>query len=59
MEGVTDMPMVPLSWLSDHVDVPEGTDAQALAAALVKVGPGRRRDTPGARHRARSLWVAF
>ena len=38
MEGVTDMPMVPLSWLSDHVDVPEGTDAQALAAALVKVG---------------------
>ena len=32
------MPMVPLSWLSDHVDVPEGTDAQALAAALVKVG---------------------
>lgn len=38
MEGVTDMPMVPLSWLSDHVDVPEGTDAEALAAALVKVG---------------------
>ena len=32
------MPMVPLSWLSDHVDVAEGTDAQALAAALVKVG---------------------
>ena len=32
------MPMVPLSWLSDHVDVPEGMDAQALAAALVKVG---------------------
>ena len=38
MEGVTDMPMVPLSWLADHVDVPEGTDAEALAAALVKVG---------------------
>ena len=32
------MPMVPLSWLADHVDVPEGTDAEALAAALVKVG---------------------
>jgi len=30
--------MVPPSWLSDHVDVPEGTDAEALAAALVKVG---------------------
>ena len=38
MEGETDMPMVPLSWLADHVDVPEGTDAEALAAALVKVG---------------------
>ena len=32
------MPMVPLSWLADHVDVVEGTDAAALAAALVKVG---------------------
>ena len=32
------MPMVPLSWLADHVDVAEGTDARALAAALVKVG---------------------
>ncbi|WP_040313447.1 phenylalanine--tRNA ligase subunit beta [Schaalia cardiffensis] len=32
------MPMVPLSWLADHVEVPEGTDATALAAALVKVG---------------------
>ena len=32
------MPMVPLSWLSDHVDVRPGTDAQELAAALVKVG---------------------
>ena len=38
MEGETDMPMVPLSWLADHVDVAEGTDARALAAALVKVG---------------------
>ena len=38
MEGVTDMPMVPLSWLADHVDIAEGTDARALAAALVKVG---------------------
>ena len=32
------MPMVTLSWLADHVDVAEGTDAEALAAALVKVG---------------------
>ena len=32
------MPMVPLSWLADHVDVAEGTDARSLAAALVKVG---------------------
>ncbi|OFQ21796.1 phenylalanine--tRNA ligase subunit beta [Actinomyces sp. HMSC062G12] len=32
------MPMVPLSWLADHVDIAEGTDARALAAALVKVG---------------------
>ena len=32
------MPMVPLSWLADHVDVAEGTDARALAAALVKGG---------------------
>ena len=38
MEGETDMPMVPLSWLADHVDVVDGTDAEALAAALVKVG---------------------
>ena len=38
MEVETDMPMVPLSWLADHVDVAEGTDARALAAALVKVG---------------------
>ncbi len=32
------MPMVPISWLADHVEVPAGTDATALAAALVKVG---------------------
>lgn len=32
------MPMVPLSWLADHVDVPQGMDAPGLAAALVKVG---------------------
>lgn len=32
------MPMVPISWLADHVEVPAGTDAAALAAALVKVG---------------------
>ena len=38
MEGETDMPMVPLSWLAEHVDIVDGTNAQALAAALVKVG---------------------
>ncbi|WP_175955726.1 phenylalanine--tRNA ligase subunit beta [Schaalia sp. Marseille-Q2122] len=32
------MPMIPLSWLADHVDVVPGTDAEALAAALVRVG---------------------
>ena len=40
MEGETDMPMVPLSWLADHVDVPEGTDAEALAAALLAQDSG-------------------
>ena len=38
MEGVTDMPMVPLSWLADHVVVAGRTDPEALAAALVTVG---------------------
>lgn len=32
------MPLIPLSWLADHVDVAPGTDAAALAAALVRVG---------------------
>lgn len=32
------MPMVPISWLSDHVEVPAGTTARDLAAALVRVG---------------------
>lgn len=32
------MPMIPLSWLADHTDVVPGTDAEALAAALVRVG---------------------
>lgn len=32
------MPYVPLAWLRDHVAVPEGTTAEALAADLVKVG---------------------
>ncbi len=32
------MPRVPLSWLSDHVEVPAGTTASDLAAALVRVG---------------------
>ena len=32
------MPMVPLSWLADHVDVEPTTTASDLAAALVRVG---------------------
>ncbi|MDO5719350.1 MAG: phenylalanine--tRNA ligase subunit beta [Actinomycetaceae bacterium] len=32
------MPNVPISWLKDHVAVLPGTDAQSLAAALVRVG---------------------
>ncbi|MDC4232998.1 phenylalanine--tRNA ligase subunit beta [Actinomyces sp. B33] len=32
------MPMIPLSWLCDHVDVEPGTTAEDLAAALVRVG---------------------
>ncbi|MDO5729840.1 MAG: phenylalanine--tRNA ligase subunit beta [Actinomycetaceae bacterium] len=32
------MPNVPISWLKDHVEVLPGTDAQTLAADLVKVG---------------------
>ncbi|WP_165217923.1 phenylalanine--tRNA ligase subunit beta [Schaalia sp. ZJ1691] len=32
------MPMVPLSWLSDHVEIDPGVDASSLAAALVRVG---------------------
>ena len=32
------MPMVPLSWLGDHVDIAEGATAAQLAAALVRVG---------------------
>ena len=32
------MPMVPISWLRDHVDVPAGTGVEELAADLVRVG---------------------
>lgn len=32
------MPRVPLGWLAEHVDVPAGTTASALAADLVRVG---------------------
>ena len=32
------MPFVPLSWLSDHVAVPDGASADDVAAALVRVG---------------------
>ncbi|OKL53498.1 phenylalanine--tRNA ligase subunit beta [Bowdeniella nasicola] len=32
------MPYVPIEWLREHVDVPAGTSAEELAAALVAVG---------------------
>lgn len=32
------MPYVPLAWLRDHVEVPEGTTAEGLAVDLVRVG---------------------
>ncbi|MFC7405405.1 phenylalanine--tRNA ligase subunit beta [Georgenia alba] len=32
------MPYVPLTWLSEHVEVPAGTTAEQLAADLVRVG---------------------
>lgn len=32
------MPYVPIEWLREHVDVPAGTTAEELAAALVAVG---------------------
>lgn len=32
------MPMVPLSWLRDHVEIPASVTVPQLAAALVKVG---------------------
>ncbi|SED89393.1 phenylalanine--tRNA ligase subunit beta [Ruania alba] len=32
------MPLVPLPWLREHVDVPAGTTAEQLAADLVRVG---------------------
>lgn len=32
------MPYVPLEWLGEHAEVPQGMDVPALAAALVKVG---------------------
>lgn len=32
------MPLIPIEWLNQHVEVLPGTDAEALAAALVKVG---------------------
>ena len=32
------MPRIPLSWLAEHVDLPAGTTAEALAADLVRVG---------------------
>lgn len=32
------MPLIPIDWLSSHVDVPEDLTPEQLAAALVKVG---------------------
>ena len=32
------MPRIPLRWLAEHVDLPAGTTAEALAADLVRVG---------------------
>lgn len=32
------MPFVPMSWLRDHIAIPEGTTAGQLAATLVRVG---------------------
>ncbi|UFU04274.1 phenylalanine--tRNA ligase subunit beta [Ruania suaedae] len=32
------MPLVPLTWLREHADVPAGTTAEQLAADLVRVG---------------------
>ncbi|QOR72189.1 phenylalanine--tRNA ligase subunit beta [Ruania alkalisoli] len=32
------MPLIPLPWLREHVDVPAGTTAEQLAADLVRVG---------------------
>ena len=32
------MPYVPLEWLGEHAEIPEGFDMPALAEALVKVG---------------------
>ncbi|WP_420114629.1 phenylalanine--tRNA ligase subunit beta [Pseudactinotalea sp.] len=32
------MPYVPIEWLRDHVEVPEGTTAEGLASDLVRVG---------------------
>lgn len=37
-EGATDMPLIPASWLGEHVELPENLSAAELASALVKVG---------------------
>ncbi len=39
---VTDMPMVPMSWLRDYVDADPAMTTEA-AAALVRVGLGGKR----------------
>lgn len=40
------MPYVPLSWLAEHVTVPEGTTVAQLAADLVRVGLEEEAITP-------------
>lgn len=40
------MPYVPLSWLAEHVEVPEGTTVAQLAADLVRVGLEEESITP-------------
>lgn len=32
------MPLIPIDWLADHVEIPDGLSAAELAEALVKVG---------------------
>ena len=42
------MPLIPIDWLGQHVQLPEDIDASQLAAALVKVGLEEEAIHPGA-----------